>query len=292
MELQQIRYFLAIQEHGSFTRAASECQVSQPALTASIKKLEAEIGSSLFYREGKRLVLTQLGRLLQPALEQALGGTQSAQEIADNFRLLRQAPLRIGVMSTIGPMRLARFLESFHRKHPGVELTVHDAALPALLHKMESGELDLAVVSAPHALGDAFRSEPLYTEPYVVVFAPGHRLERLEGIRLADVNGEAYVDRLGCELRETVMAICGQRKVELYAAFRSEREDWVESMALAGLGFAFMPRYSVRLGGLQQRPLLDPVVERTVVVADVRGRQRPPAARLFVEDLRAFQWPG
>ena len=90
---------------------------------------------------------------------------------------------------------------------------------------------------------------------------------------------------------ETVMAICGQRKVELYAAFRSEREDWVESMALAGLGFAFMPRYSVRLGGLQQRPLLDPVVERTVVVADVRGRQRPPAARLFVDDLRAFQWP-
>lgn len=291
MELQQIRYFLAIREHGSFSRAAGECLVSQPALTAAIKKLETEVGSPLFYREGKRLVLTQLGRLLEPAFDKALGGTQTAHEIAHNFKLLRQAPLRIGVMSTIGPVRLARFLESFHRQHPGVELTVHDAALPALLHGMESGDLDLAVVSTPQPLGDTFRWEPLYIEPYVVVFAPGHRLERLERIRLADVNGEAYVDRLACELRETVMAICGQRKVELYAAFRSEREDWVESMALAGLGFAFMPRYSVRLGGLRQRPLIDPVVERTVLIADVRGRQRPPAAKLFVEGLRTFRWP-
>lgn len=290
MELQQIRYFLAIQEHGSFSRAANECLVSQPALTAAIKKLEAEIGSPLFYREGKRLVLTQLGRLMEPAFERALQGTQKAHEIASNFKLLRQAPLRVGVMSTIGPMRLARFLESFHRDHPGVELTVHDASLPVLLHKMEGGELDLAVVSTPQPLGDAFRSEQLYVEPYVVVFAPGHRLERLDAVRLADLDGEAYVDRLACELRETVMAVCGQRKVELYAAFRSEREDWVESMALAGLGFAFMPRYSVRLGGLQQRPLIDPAVERTVLVVDVRGRHRVPAAKLFVDGLRDFQW--
>jgi DNA-binding transcriptional LysR family regulator len=290
VELQQIRYFLSIQEHGSFSRAARECQVSQPALTASIKKLEGEIGSPLFYREGKRLVLTQLGRLVQPALEQAVGGTRSAQDIAQKFKLLRQVPLRVGVMSTIGPMRLARFLECFHRKHPGVELTVHDAALPLLQHKLENGELDLAVVSSPQPLDEGLRAEALYQEPYVVVFAPGHHLDRLPEVRLPDLNGEAYVDRLACELRETVMAVCGQRRIELYAAFRSEREDWIESMVMAGLGFAFMPRFSVRLPGLQQRPLVDPAVVRTVVVADVRGRQRSPAAKLFVDDLRAFAW--
>lgn len=290
MELQQIRYFLAIQEHGSFSRAARECQVSQPALTAAIKKLETEIGSPLFYREGKRLVVTQLGRLVQPALEQALGGTRSARDIAHNFRLLRQAPLRLGVMSTIGPVRIARFLLAFHLKHPGVELTVHDAAFPVLQHKLENGELDLAVVSSPQPLDDGLRGELLYPEPYVVVFAPGHPLERLEEVRLGDLHGEAYVDRLACEFREAVMAVCGQRKVELYASFRSEREDWVESMVLAGLGFAFMPRYSVRLPALRQRPLVDPPVERSVIVADVRGRQRSPAAKLFVEDLRAFAW--
>ncbi|HKB52826.1 MAG TPA: LysR substrate-binding domain-containing protein [Ramlibacter sp.] len=290
MELQQIRYFLAIQEHGSFSRAARECLVSQPALTAAIKKLEAEIGSPLFFREGKRVVATPLGRLVQPALEQALVGTQSARDIAQNFRLLRQAPLRVGVMNTIGPVRLARFLDAYHRKHPGVELTVHDATLPLLQQQLEAGELDLAVVSSPQPLDDALRAEPLYEEPYVVVFAPGHHLQRLTQIRLADLGGEAYVDRLACEFREAVMAVCGQRQVELYAAFRSEREDWIEAMVMAGLGFAFMPQYSVRMPDLQQRPLVDPPVARTVMVADVRGRRRSPAAKLFVEELHAFGW--
>ena len=291
MELQQIRYFLAIHEHGGFSRAAQACDVSQPALTAAIKKLEAEIGAPVFYREGKRLLLTELGRMVKPHLEQVLTGTRTAREIARNFTLLRQAPLRIGVMTTIGPVRVSRFFRRFHQNHPGVELTVRDAMLPQLLHELERGEIDIAVVSTPQSLGDTFRAEPLYTERYVVVFPPGHRFERLNAIALADVSGEDYVDRLACELRESVMAACGQRKVELYAAFRSEREDWIESMVVAGLGFAFMPQYSVRLSGLLQRPLVDPPVERTVLLADVRGRQRSPATKLFVEAIRTFEWP-
>ena len=292
MELQQIRYFLAIHEHGSFSRAAQMCEVSQPALTAAIKKLEAEIGSPLFHREGKRLVLTELGAMVKPHLERVLAGTQTAREIARNFKLLRQAPLRVGVMATIGPVRVARFFARFHQAHPGVELTVRDAVLPVLLHELERGELDLALVSAPAGLADTFRSEPLYRERYVVVFPPGHRLAQAAEIRLGDVSGEDYVDRLACELREAVMAVCGERKVELYATFRSEREDWVESMVAAGLGFAFMPEYSVRLGRLQLRPLVDPVVERTVLLADVRGRQRSPAAKLFADAILGFEWLG
>ena len=100
--------------------------------------------------------------------------------------------------------------------------------------------------------------------------------------------GEDYVDPLACELRESVMAPCGQRKVELHAAFRSEREDWIESMVVAGLGFAFMPQYSVRLSGLLQRPLFDPRVERTVLLTDVRERQRSPGTKLFVSATSGF----
>jgi DNA-binding transcriptional LysR family regulator len=199
--------------------------------------------------------------------------------------------LRVGIMTTIGPVRVSRFFHGFHQSNPGVELTVRDAALPVLLQELERGDLDLAVLSAPAGLGDTFRAEPLYQERYMVVFPTGHRFERQKTVTLADVSGEDYVDRLACEFRETVMAVCGQRKVELYATFRSEREDWIESMILAGLGFAFMPEYSVRLSGLQRRPLADPPVERTVLVADVRGRQRSQAGRLFIEGLQAYPWP-
>lgn len=290
MELQQIRYFLAIHSHGSFSRAADECAVSQPALTAAMKKLETEVGGSLFHREGKRVVITPLGRLVQPSLEQALLGTQSAHTIARNFKLLRQAPLRLGVMDTVGPRRVSRFLAAFHRRHPGVELTVQVEGTLGLLQKLESGQLDLAVLGSPQPLGDTFRAETLYTEPYVIIFAQGHRLGTLKEVRLADLDGEPYVDRLACEYREEVMALASQSNVRLYATFRSEREEWVEAMVLCGLGFAFMPRYAVRSPLLQTRPMVDPLVQRPIVVVDVRGRRRSEAAKIFVEELKEFDW--
>lgn len=290
MELQQIRYFLAVHRHASFSRASTECEVSQPALTLAVKKLEREVGGELFYREGKRLVLTPLGRLIQPALEQAVVGAQSARSLAENFRLLKQAPLRLGLQSTIGPGRIASFLSVFHRRQPGVELTVEDGAFDALLARLERGEFDLALLSGAQPLPTGFRSEVLYAEPYVVVLPAGHPLGRLAAIRLSDVSGEAYVDRLSCEMREAVMALTRDSGVKLYATFRSEREDWVEAMVLAGLGFAFMPKYSIRSRDLQQRPLVEPAVQRDVLAVDLRGRVRSPAARFFLDALKAHPW--
>jgi len=291
MELYQIRYFLSICEYGSFSRAAEACEVSQPALTAAIKKLEGEIGSALFYREGKRLVLTELGSRMRPHFEQVQGETQRAEAVVRNFHLLRQAPLRIGSMPTIGPVRLSRFFAQFRAMHPGVELTVHENTLPGLLKELESNELDIAVVASAQGVSDVFRAEPLYPERYVVVFAPGHAFEAFEAVTLADTSGQDYIDRLACELRETVQDVCKQRGLELYAAFRSDREDWVQSMALAGLGFAFMPQYSVTLPELVTRPLLDPIVERRIAAVEVRGRKRSPVAKLFFEALHAHAWP-
>jgi len=291
MELQQIRYFLAVQRHGSFSRAAEDCDVSQPALTQAVRKLEEEVGGELFHREGKRVVLTALGRLIQPALEQSVGGAQSARSLAENFKLLRQAPLRLGLQTTIGPTRIASFLSVFHRRQPGVEITVEDGQPAALLDKLERGDLDFALVSGAQPLPDAFRSDKLYDERYVVVLPAGHALGRLAQIRLADVNGEPYVDRLSCEMREAVMALSRESGVHLYATFRSEREDWVEAMVQAGLGFAFMPAYSIRSRELHQRPLVEPQVQREVLAVDVRGRARSPAARLFLEEIKGFAWP-
>lgn len=290
MELQQIRYFLAISTHGSFSRAAQECGVSQPALTAAMKKLEAEIGGPLLHREGKRVVVTPMGRLVLPALQQVVQGTHSAATLARNFQLLRQAPLRLGALHTVGPARIAAFLCAFHRKHPGVEVTVQEGSVAGLLQMLEGGDLDFAITSVVQPPPDAFRTETLYTEPYVVICPPGHRLSRLQSVRLADVDGEAYVDRLACELREAVMTIAAERNVNLYAGFRSERDPWVQAMVRAGLGFAFMPLNSVSHDGVAVRPLVEPQVERKIALVDVRGRQRSQAAKLFADEIRGFDW--
>jgi DNA-binding transcriptional LysR family regulator len=286
MEMHQIRYFLAICEHGGFSRAADACGVSQPALTTALKRLEKEVGGDLFHREGRRLVLSEVGRLVKPHLEKLYEAKDAAMEVARNFRLLRATPLRIGVMPTIGPARISGYLALFRNAHPGIDVAVSEYPLERLLHLLEDNELDVALASVPQGLPDGFRSERLYAERYVVCFRPGHRFEAMKVVRLDDVSGQAYVDRLSCELREQVMALCSQRKIELYASFRSEREEWVQGMVQAGLGFAFMPEYSVTLPGILVRPLIDPAVERAVVAVDVRGRPRTEAVKLFVETAR------
>jgi DNA-binding transcriptional LysR family regulator len=285
MEIQQIRYFLALCEQGSFSRAAEVCDVSQPALTTAIKRVEDEMGGTLFHREGKRITLSRLGQMLRPHFEQMLGDREAALQIARNFRLLKHAPVSVGVMPTIGAARFAPVFEIFRREHPSVELAVSSAALADLLAQLDAGGLDLAIVSAPNGLPDIYRSEPLCRDRYMVIVPPGHRFARASSVALREVSGEAYVDRLSCEMRESVMAVCAEQEIELYAHVRSEREDWIESMVAAGLGFAFLPESSVVHRGVVARPLTDPAVERQLLLADVRGRQRSPAAQALARAL-------
>src|SRR5690349_12456388 len=105
MEMNQIRYFLAVCNTLNFTRAAEQCNVTQPALTRAIHKLEEEMGGLLFRRERKLTHMTDLGNLVRPQLEQILKQSQQARSTALNFLHLRDAPLRLGVMCTIGPVR-------------------------------------------------------------------------------------------------------------------------------------------------------------------------------------------
>jgi len=290
MEMHQVRYFLTAANTLSFTRAAEACNVSQPALTTAIKKLEAQLGTPLFYREGKQIVLTEFGRRMQPYLGQILEQAKAAESIAKDFRLLNQVPIRLGVMSSIGPMRIASLLAEFQRQSPGVEVAVRDGAPEALAAQLDADEIDVAVLNALDGLGDNYRAEPLYTEHYVVLLPPEHPLIARNVIALRDLSEQPYVDRLSCELREIVMGVCSDMGVKLYARFRSERDEWVQAMVMANIGFAFMPEFSVTHPESVRRPLVDPAVGRTISLITVSGRRHSPAVAAFVRTIRSHRW--
>ena len=290
MEMHQVRYFLMAANSLSFTRAAEACHVSQPALTTAIKKLEAQLGTPLFYREGKQIVLTEFGRRMQPCLGQILEQAKAAEGIAKDFRLLNQVPIRLGVMSSIGPMRIASLLAEFQRQSPGVEVAVRDGAPEALAAQLDADDIDVAVLNALDGLGDNYRAEPLYTERYVVLLPPEHSLIARDVIALRDLSEQPYVDRLSCELREIVMGVCSDMGVKLYARFRSERDEWVQAMVMANIGFAFMPEFSVTHPETVRRPLVDPAVERTISLITVSGRRHSPAVAAFVRTIRSHRW--
>jgi DNA-binding transcriptional LysR family regulator len=292
MELFQVRYVLAAARLLNFTKAAADCNVSQPALTKAIKTLEDELGAPLFHRESKRIVLSDFGSSLLPHFQHIVEEAAATRTLADNFRLLNKVPIRLGVMSTVGPVRLSRFLAKFQREFPGVEVAVSEASAAELRARMESVDLDLAVMNAMGSLRDGLNILDLYNERYVVVFPPEHRLASLNAVRLCDLNEELYVDRLSCEMREAVMALCHETGVNLYARFRSEREDWVQAMVLARIGFAFMPECSVTQPELLRRPLTEPEVTRTISLVNIPGRQFSPATAAMVHAAKRFDWPG
>ncbi len=150
---------------------------------------------------------------------------------------------------------------------PGVELELHGGSRDTELQRLEEAEVDLVITSASPSVPDWCVVSPLYEERYVVLLPPGHRLETKHTVRLAELSGQPYIDRLSCELREKVVALCKEREVSLYASYRTEREDWVQSLVTAGVGLAFMPEDSLLLGDHSARPLVEPELPRHIEIS-------------------------
>ena len=292
MEMHQVRYFLAAAQALSFTRAAELCNVSQPALTTAMKKLETELGSQLFHRDGRRVILTEFGKMMQPHLAEIANQSEVAQDVAKNFRLLNQVPVRLGVMATIGPMLISRFLTAFETTYGGIEVEVHEDRIRQLIDRLDAGEFDLCILNPLDGLGDGFRIEALYSERYFVLLPSEHELRQKNAISLSDLSGQPYVDRLSCEMREKAMAICQSSGVKLYARFRSEREDWIQAMVIAGLGVALMPEHSITNANAIRRPLVDPEITPTIAVVSMPGREFSPGTAALMRTARSYKWIG
>jgi DNA-binding transcriptional LysR family regulator len=290
MEMHQIRYFLAVCETFNFTRAAERCNVSQPALTRGIKALEGEFAGPLFNRERNQTNLTELGRLMLPYLQGIWQNQEDAQARAKGFSKLDDAPLRLGVMCTIGPSRLLPVMQAFRGRHPGVELTLLDAAGSVLQERMIAGELDAAIYALPEGIDERLQPRTLFTERFMIIVAPGHEFEMRNSVRAADLDGQSYLARAGCEYGPFMSRVLETRGVKIARIYRSERDDWVQSMVLAGFGYGFFPEYSVGLPGLVVRPLVEPAIERDVNLVTVRGRPHTPALAAFVKEVAAHRF--
>jgi DNA-binding transcriptional LysR family regulator len=291
MEMHQIRYFLAVCTTLNFTRAAEQCNVTQPALTRAIQKLEEELGGLLFRRERKLTHMTDLGNLVRPQLETVLKQSEQARSAAQSFLQLRDAPLRLGVMCTIGPVRFVSFLSRFGADHPGIEVSLTESIPDELINMLMEGQLDIAITTAPEEPNERLDFRKLYEERFVVAFPPGHRYEAMTEIPVQEIAGESYLSRANCEYYERLEIVLEQQSVRVQDVFRSEREDWIQTMVMAGMGICFMPEFSAVLPGMNTRPIVNPPVTRTIHLASVAGRRFSPAVATFIKAIDRYQWP-
>ncbi|GEP03624.1 LysR family transcriptional regulator [Methylobacterium oxalidis] len=291
MELHEIRYFLAVGRLGSFTKAAEQCCVTQPALTRAIQKLEDELGGLLVSRERGRVHLTDLGRLLEPEFSEMIERRERAKRAASRFLRLEGAELRLGVMCTIGPLRFVGFLNHFRVHHPGIELTLVEGVPARLTEMLLGGELDVAIMADPRGFPEPLRASPLYAERFMLACGPAHAFACRNAIRMHDLAGQIYLQRINCEFRDLLAEILRAQGTEILRSHRSEREDWIQSMVAAGMGVCFLPEFSATQPGLALLPVVEPAVAREVCLVTVAGRRRSAPLSALAAALGRYAWP-
>lgn len=291
MEMHEIRYFLAASRTLNFHRAAEMVHVTQPALTRAIQKLEGELGGKLFHRERNHVQLTDFGSLMRTHLEEIYQRSESAKETARNFLTLKAAPLKLGVMCTIGPVRFVGFLNTFRRAHSGISVTVIEGVPHRLTELLLQGELDVALIAQPQPFDERLQPEPIYSERFGLAFSTGHPFEQRQALHLRDVEGEPYLDRINCEYGNHIDELCHDLGIEIESAYRSEREDWIMAMVAAGMGVCFVPEFSAAgQPGVCHRPVTEPEIVRQVSLVTFVGRSHSPAIDAFANAVRAHDW--
>jgi len=290
MELQQLRYFIAVADSGKFTAAARDLHVAQPSISKQLRKLEDELGAALLERRRTGVVLTDAGAILLPWAKRMLADLDGARSEVAGLATLEGGRLSVGATPSLSTVLLPRVLAAFHAEHPGITLSVVEAGSRELVDRLAAGDLDLALVILPVPREELFETAPLIREELVLAVAKDHPLARRKTVKVADLRGVPLVMfREGYDLRSATITACEQAGFHPTFAVEGAEMDGVLRMAAAGVGVAVVPRMVVERGGpLVAVRLAQPTLSRSVGVAFRRDRHHSRAADAFVTRLRAF----
>ena len=267
--LRQLEYVVAVADTLNFRKAAEQCNVSQPSLSAQLAQLEEAIGVQLFERDRRRVLVTAHGSdVIERArlvLRSADDVEASARRAADPFA----GTLRIGVIPTVSPYLLPRIAPALRREYPRLQLLWSEEKTAALAQKLESGLLDAMLVAREAELGE-IDFEVIAEDRFVLAVPKKHPLARRSGpVRAADLRGEnVLLLEDGHCFREQALAICARAKAQ-ELQFRATSLTTLVQMVAAGEAVTLLPELAVNVEGrgLKLRRFSDPAPHRTIVLA-------------------------
>ncbi len=286
MEMQQLRYVVAVARMGNFSRAAEQCHVAQPSLSQQIRKLEDELGERLFDRMRREARLTAHGEVFLRRAVRILEEVDAAKrEVVDAQSLLR-GTLTVGVLPTIAPYLLPEVLVVYAEKFPGVEIVVQEETTARLLKLAQACEIDFALASRPiHDERMAVRV--LFAEELRLAIPPGHPLTRKRTVSPADLRNERLiVMKEGHCLGDQVLGFCERRDLKPNISFRSAQLETIQALVCAGVGISLIPAMAARKEREdlpEYRSLSAPRPEREIVAVWPKRRQLGRAAAEFLE---------
>lgn len=288
MELHQLRYFCAVAETNSFSRAAEQSHVSQPSLSQQIMKLEDELGARLIDRLGRSVRLTELGKTFLPRARAVLRELEAAKGDVVEQRESVGGTITVGVIPTVAPYLLPAQLSSFSRKFPQAQLTVVEEITPILLERLRAGSIDVAILALP-IRGHEFESFPLLTERLFAALPKKHKLAKRRSLALKDLRAEPFLLlRDGHCFRDTTIAACDRARLHPQIIFESGQFSSLLAMVGTGMGISIVPAMAIEKGlSCCYVPIADDEAARTIGTVVLRGRSLTRVHLGFLTHLRA-----
>ncbi len=192
MEIHQLRYFVAVADEGSFSRAAAKVRVAQPSLSQQIRKLEAELGQPLFDRLPRAVMLTEAGRCLIDYARQILASIGDARRCVDELKGDVAGKVAVGAIPTIAPYVLPELVVTFQEHYPEVTLEIVEDVTDGITRRIEAGELDVALASTCQP-SPSLRRERLGSEPLLVLLPEGHPLAKKDLVEFDDLKSQRFL---------------------------------------------------------------------------------------------------
>jgi DNA-binding transcriptional LysR family regulator len=289
IDLRQLRAFLAVARHGAFTRAAEEIYITQPGLSLLIRQLEEQLGVRLFDRSTRRVELTEAGHELVAAAGRILDDVATMVADISDLASHKRGRVSIAALPSLASALVPRVIAQFRTAYPDIRVVIHDAIASPLIKKVESGEVDFGIGLRLQFEKELVFSE-LLTDRLMVLMPEGHRLDGMETVEWAALAAEEFIamtrDTSVRHLTEQAFARIGET---LRPAFEASYMSTAMAMVEAGLGVTVLPSMalsSLRVPGIQVRPLVAPVMTREVGIITKKNRAPSPAAQAFLRLLR------
>ena len=269
IKLKDLRYLVAVADTRHFGRAAEKCFVSQPTLSAQLKKLEDYLGVQLIERQPKNVSLTEAGEQIVSRARRMLEASEEVVTLARAHRDPLAGRLRVALLPTIGPYLLPRVSQPIRKGLPRLELRLYEYQTEQILERLESGDIDLGILALPIAV-DGFETQELFTEPFVVAMPDHHRLAKRDHVKIDDLNGETLLLlEDGHCLRDQALEVCSRVNLHEKQDFRATSLETLRQMVATGAGVTLLPELASRgaygnAKGVTIRPFARPAPSRQV----------------------------
>ena len=292
MNIRDLRYLVALADERHFGRAATRCHVSQPTLSAQVRKLEQYLGVPLVERQPKGATLTPIGKQVVERARRLLQESDAIVELAGSSRDPLAGQLRVALIPTVGPYLLPRVAPALQRDLPKLKLLLYEYQTGPLLERLRAGDIDLGVLALPVVPMDGLDSTVLYEEPFALAVPHTHRLATRKRVGIDDLRDETLLLlEDGHCLRDQALEVCSHVDVHEAQDYRATSLETLRQMVAAGHGVTLLPELAIAapIGvtrGLEIRPFDAPAPSRTIGAVWRKSTTRSAAIAAIADTVR------